>query len=85
MSSQSDLWMTSSSPHAHSGETVRGLMFNVVAALLPALDASIYFFGWNAVRLTVLCVAASVAAEVSFGVVASAGTVNLAVVLATGR
>jgi Na+-translocating ferredoxin:NAD+ oxidoreductase subunit D len=63
MSSQTDLWMTSSSPHAHSGESVRGIMFNVIAALLPALAASIYFFGWNAARLTVLCVAASVASE----------------------
>ena len=49
-------WIVSSSPHAHSGDSVRRIMLTVLIALAPALAASIKFFGWNAVRLVTTCV-----------------------------
>lgn len=56
----------STSPHAHEGDSVSKIMLSVVAALAPALIASVYFFGLDAVRLTLACVIACVVAE--FGV-----------------
>lgn len=38
-------------------------MLDVIVAMLPALAAAIYFFGWDAVRLVSACVLACVAAE----------------------
>lgn len=57
------LFMVSSSPHAHSGATVRRIMLDVIIALIPAMAASLYFFGWNAVRLIASCVPACVITE----------------------
>lgn len=56
-------WVVSPSPHAHSGDSVRKIMLDVILALLPALAAGIVFFGWNAARLTLVCVASCVLAE----------------------
>ncbi|MFN2350492.1 MAG: RnfABCDGE type electron transport complex subunit D [Kiritimatiellia bacterium] len=56
-------WMVSSSPHAHAGDSVRRIMLTVIIALMPALAAAIRFFGWDALRLTLVCVATCVAAE----------------------
>ncbi len=56
-------YIVSTSPHAHSGSSVRRIMLDVIIALMPAVLASIYFFGWQAVRLTVVCVVASVFIE----------------------
>lgn len=50
------MFVISSSPHAHSGETVRRIMLDVLIALLPAFAASCWFFGWQTVRLTAACV-----------------------------
>ncbi len=63
MTEQNPSWMISPSPHAHSGETVQKIMLAVLVAMTPALVAAVYFFGWNAVRLTLVCVATCVAAE----------------------
>ncbi len=53
----------SSSPHAHSGASVRGIMLTVIIALTPALLWGFWMFGWPAVVLTATCVAACVGAE----------------------
>jgi electron transport complex protein RnfD len=47
----------SGSPHIHGDLTVRQIMFSVVYALIPAFLASIYFFGAQALFLTVISVA----------------------------
>jgi electron transport complex protein RnfD len=39
------------------------MMFLVIAALLPATLAGIYFFGWRALVLVLICVATAVATE----------------------
>lgn len=50
----------SSSPHAHSRNSTAVLMRDVCIALLPALVAAIYFFGWRALTLTAVSVGACV-------------------------
>jgi electron transport complex protein RnfD len=59
----SDLFVTSSSPHAHVGSSVERIMWDVVIALVPALLASIYFFRLEALRLIGVCVAACMLTE----------------------
>lgn len=54
--SSQDLYIVSSSPHAHSGESVERIMLDVVIALMPALAAALWFFRLDALRLTAVCV-----------------------------
>lgn len=42
----------SPSPHTHGNESTRKLMFNVALALVPALFASVFYFGLGAVIVT---------------------------------
>lgn len=58
-----NLYIVSSSPHTHSGASVRRIMLDVIIALVPAMLASFYFFGWNAVRLVCTCVLSCVVVE----------------------
>ncbi len=53
----------SGSPHVHSGHSVNKVMRLVVIAMLPALAASIYYFGWGAIRVTTIAVMACVVFE----------------------
>ena len=53
----------SPSPHQQSPETTRKLMLGVVAALIPALAASIYYFGMGAIIITLTSVLSCVAVE----------------------
>lgn len=55
--------VVSSSPHAHEGSTIRRIMLDVIIALIPAFAAAVHFFGWDAIRLTAVCVGTCVAAE----------------------
>ncbi len=56
-------FVLSSSPHIHSGDSVRKIMFSVIIAMLPAFVAALYFFRWDALRLTLACVIACALAE----------------------
>jgi len=60
---QQELRVVSVSPHVHSGDSVRKIMCSVVFSLMPAFAASLYFFGWDALRLVVACVATCVISE----------------------
>lgn len=51
------------SPHLHSGCSTRTLMLDVVLALVPTLIASVWLFGFRALAVEVVCVAACLAAE----------------------
>jgi electron transport complex protein RnfD len=53
----------SPSPHQQSPETTRKLMYGVVIAMLPALAASIYYFGMGAIIVTLTSVISCVAVE----------------------
>ena len=50
----------SSSPHAHGNFTTRRIMLDVILALCPALVGAICFFGFRALTVTALSVAACV-------------------------
>ena len=52
-----------SSPHIVSGENVRGVMLDVMIALVPALGVSTYFFGPRVLLMTLVCMVACVAFE----------------------
>lgn len=58
-------FIVSSSPHAHSGENVQRIMMDVVIALIPAALAAFYFFGFNAFKLTAVCVISCVLSEMA--------------------
>lgn len=54
---------TSSSPYIHSGALVGGLMFRVVLALVPAIIAYTWFFGWGLIINTLLAIAVALGTE----------------------
>lgn len=56
-------YLISGSPHVHGGESTKKIMYSVIIALMPALLFSIYYFGFNAVRVTLISVAACVLTE----------------------
>lgn len=56
-------WLLSPSPHTHSGDSVPKIMLTVILALVPTLAAGVVFFGWNAIRLTLICVTTCILAE----------------------
>ena len=53
----------SGSPHVHSMENTRKIMYRVILALVPALLVAIYYFGWYALRLTIVTVASCMLTE----------------------
>ncbi len=53
----------SSSPHLHSGNSTASIMLDVILALIPTLFVSVWFFGWRALAVTVVCVASCMASE----------------------
>ncbi len=53
----------SSSPHIRSDETTQKLMLDVIIALVPALAASIYYFGTKAMILVLASVASALVTE----------------------
>lgn len=52
----SNLLNVSPSPHIFAKDTTRKLMLGVVLALAPALAASVYYFGWGAIIVTLTAV-----------------------------
>jgi electron transport complex protein RnfD len=59
----SNLLTVSPSPHTHGKETTIKLMLGVVIALLPALFASIFYFGYAAIIVTVASVTSCILFE----------------------
>lgn len=58
-----DMLIVSGSPHIKSDESVKRMMTDVIIALVPAMIGAIYFFGFNAVRLLLVTVLATVVFE----------------------
>lgn len=56
-------FIISSSPHVHSGASITRIMADVIIALIPAFAASCWFFGWNAIRLVLVCVFSCIISE----------------------
>lgn len=59
----SNLLTISPSPHIHSGDSTPKIMFRVVYALIPALIWSIFVFGPDALRVTLIAIVACLAFE----------------------
>lgn len=55
--------LMSSAPHVKTEENTRSIMFDVIVALSFPLIMAIYFFGWRALAMTVISIAASVGSE----------------------
>ncbi|MBW7956676.1 MAG: RnfABCDGE type electron transport complex subunit D [Deltaproteobacteria bacterium] len=58
--------IVSSSPHFMAEESIPKIMHTVVMALMPAAAASVYFFGWRALLLIIVCIASCLATEYVF-------------------
>lgn len=57
------LLQVSGSPHVHSTETVKKIMWSVVIALLPALAVSVFYFGLPVLILTLVSIATCLLTE----------------------
>lgn len=53
----------SSSPHIVGGDNTRGIMLDVVIALLPAVAGGVIIFGWYTLLVAAVCVGAAVISE----------------------
>lgn len=53
----------SGAPHIHAKDTTAVLMLDVITALMPAVAAGVWLFGWNAARVILISVAACVGFE----------------------
>ena len=71
------------SPHIHSGRTTRGIMLDVLIALLPAVFAGTLIFGVRSLAVIATCLSAAVLSEFIFCKIAkkeqSAGDLSAAV------
>ncbi len=59
----SNLFTVSPSPHVHSAETTSKIMYRVVYAMIPALLWSVFVFGLDALRVTLIAIVACLAFE----------------------
>ncbi len=55
--------VVSLSPHEKGTESVNKIMWGVVIALMPALLASVYYYGFNAIRVVLLAMIFCIGAE----------------------
>ena len=55
--------LVSPSPHIHSGDTIERNMYDVIIALIPAFGVSIYFFGLDALWVTLTSILACILFE----------------------
>ena len=53
-----NLLTVSGSPHVHSHQCVKSIMYGVVIAMIPAILVSLYFFGLDAARVILISVLA---------------------------
>ncbi|MGN0982430.1 MAG: RnfABCDGE type electron transport complex subunit D [Candidatus Limivicinus sp.] len=59
----------SSSPHIHTRDSSRGIMLDVIIALLPAAIAGVVIFGAKALGVIAACVITAVVSEALFNVI----------------
>lgn len=63
---QSNRLTVSSSPHFLDDNSIPKIMHTVVMALIPAVIASVYFFGFRALLLIAVCIGTSLVTEYAF-------------------
>lgn len=59
----SKILTVSPSPHVHSGESVNKIMYRVILAMMPAFAWAIFAFGIDALRVTLIAIAACITFE----------------------
>lgn len=59
----SKILTVSPSPHIHSADSTRKIMLRVVYAMIPAMLWSVFVFGFDAARVTLIAIAACLAFE----------------------
>ncbi len=62
-------FIVSVSPHIDSGRTTRGIMLDVIIALIPALIAGVVIFGARALLVVAVCVASCMIGETLFDLI----------------
>lgn len=60
----------STAPHIRTSDTTSRIMRDVCIALLPALAAGTYFFGYRSLLITFICVAGCIGFEAAFAYIA---------------
>ena len=63
-------FIMSSSPHVHTNVTVKGIMLDVIIALLPSCIVGVYFFGIYSALVIAVAIAAAVISEAVFNKIA---------------
>jgi electron transport complex protein RnfD len=58
-----------SSPHIRGNFRTNRIMLDVIIALLPALGVGVWVLGWRALLVTLICVAAAIAAELFYSLI----------------
>ncbi len=58
-----NLLRVSGSPHVHTDNSVKKIMYGVIYAMVPAMLVSVYFFGFDAIRVILLSVVACMLVE----------------------
>jgi Na+-translocating ferredoxin:NAD+ oxidoreductase subunit D len=58
-----NLLKVSPSPHIHGNQSIKSIMYGVIIALIPAMATSIYFFGFDSLRIILVSVASCVIFE----------------------
>ncbi len=59
----SKILTVSPSPHIHSADSTQKIMLRVVYAMIPAMLWSVFVFGFDAARVTLIAIAACLAFE----------------------
>lgn len=62
--------VVSSSPHLHANNSVSKIMFLVIVSLMPACFTGVYYFGFPALKVLVLCVLSCLLVEALWNVIA---------------
>jgi electron transport complex protein RnfD len=58
--------VVSTTPHAHSGNSVQKMMLHILIALMPVVGIGVYFFGMDVIRVIMICIASTVVWEALF-------------------
>jgi len=58
-----NLLKISGSPHVHTDDSVKKLMYGVIYAMIPAILVSVYFFGLEAIRVMIISIVACLMVE----------------------
>ena len=80
----SEKWNVTSNPHIRSHVTTSKIMAAVIIALLPATGFGIYNFGWKALVLILITVAAAVLTEYLYGLYRKKTTITDLSAVVTG-